>query len=251
MFVFAITQVTALIADDPTWEGLARGMLILAVVWWAWVGYSWLTNWLDTQEDLTRIGVFGAMAAMFVVSLSIPTAFNDDALLFAVAYAVVRIGHILLYGYAANDEDVQAAVRRFAGPVFVAVGMLLAASFFDGFVQGAIWAVAIAVDFSSGLVGGGRGWKLHPGHFTERHGLIIIIAFGESLAQRAHLQPPPVDSRAGGPAVHPARHRARCPAQPDPDGSADRRADRLRGDPLPRGARAPASHRALRGCLPH
>ena len=73
VFVFAITQVTQFIADDPTWEGLARGLLILAAVWWAWVGYSWLTNWLDTEEDLTRLGIFLAMAAMFVVSLSIPT----------------------------------------------------------------------------------------------------------------------------------------------------------------------------------
>ena len=137
VFVFAITQVTQFIADDPTWEGLARGMLILATVWWAWVGYSWLTNWLDTEEDLTRLGVFFAMAAMFVVSLSIPTAFNDDALLFAVAYALVRVTHVLLYGYAAHDDDVQEAVRRFAPPVTVAVSLLVAASFFDGVVQGA------------------------------------------------------------------------------------------------------------------
>ncbi len=181
VFVFAITQVTQFIADDPTWEGLARGMLILAAVWWAWVGYSWLTNWLDTEEDLTRLGIFVAMAAMFVVSLSIPTAFNDDGLLFAAAYAVVRVTHILLYGYAANDDDVQEAVRRFAPPVTVAVSLLVLASFFDGAVQGGIWAVAIALDFSAGLVGRGQKWKLHPGHFAERHGLIVIIAFGESI----------------------------------------------------------------------
>ena len=181
VFVFAITQVTQFIADDPTWEGLARGLLILAAVWWAWVGYSWLTNWLDTEEDLTRLGVFLAMAAMFVVALSIPTAFNDDGLLFAVAYAVVRVTHIVLYAYAANDADVQEAVRRFAPPVTVAVSLLVLASFFDGAVQGAIWALAIALDFSAGLVGRGRKWKLHPGHFAERHGLIVIIAFGESI----------------------------------------------------------------------
>ena len=181
VFVFAITQVTQFIADDPTWEGLARGLLILAAVWWAWVGYAWLTNWLDTEEDLTRLGIFLAMAAMFVVSLSIPTAFNDDGLLFALAYAVVRVLHVLLYGYAANDDDVQEAVRRFAPPVTVAVSLLVAASFFDGAVQGGIWAVAIAIDFSAGLVGRGQKWKLHPGHFAERHGLIVIIAFGESI----------------------------------------------------------------------
>jgi len=116
-----------------------------------------------------------------VVSLSIPTAFNDDGLLFAVAYALVRFTHVLLYGYAANDEDVREAVRSFAPPVTVAVSLLVLASFFDGAVQGGIWAVAIAIDFSAGLVGRGQKWKLHPGHFAERHGLIVIIAFGESI----------------------------------------------------------------------
>ena len=181
VFVFAITQVTQFIADDPTWEGLARGLLILAAVWWAWVGYSWLTNWLDTEEDLTRLGVFVAMAAMFVVSLSIPTTFGDDGLLFALAYAVVRVTHVVLYGYATNDADIQEAVRRFAPPVTVGVSLLVVASFFDGAVQGGIWVVAIACDFSAGLVGRGQKWKLHPGHFAERHGLIVIIALGESI----------------------------------------------------------------------
>ena len=114
VFVFAITQVTAYIAKDPTWETLARGLLILAVVWWAWVAYSWLTNTLDTERDDVRLVMFVAMGAMFVVSLSIPHAFSDDALLFAAAYLVVRAAHILLYGYASNDTGVQQAVRRLA-----------------------------------------------------------------------------------------------------------------------------------------
>ena len=181
VFVFAITQVTQFIADDPTWGGLTRGLMILATVWWAWVGYAWLTNWLDTEEDRTRLAIFAAMGAMFVVSLAIPGAFGDDGLVFAVAYAVVRVAHILLYGYAANDSDVQEAVKAFAPPVAVAVTLLIAASFFDGAAQGLIWGLAIAIDFSSGLVGRGRKWKLHPSHFAERHGLVVIIAFGESI----------------------------------------------------------------------
>jgi len=181
VFVFAITQVTQYIADDPSWGGLTRGLMILATVWWAWVGYSWLTNWLDTEEDRTRLVLFGAMAAMFVVSLAIPGAFGDDGLLFAVAYAAVRIAHILLYGYAANDADVQEAVRRFAPPVTIAVSLLVVASFLDGAAQGIVWGLAIVIDFSAALVGRGQKWKLHPAHFAERHGLIIIVAFGESI----------------------------------------------------------------------
>jgi low temperature requirement protein LtrA len=181
VFVFAITQVTAYIADDPTWEGLVRGLMILAVVWWAWVAYSWLTNTLDTENDRNRIVMFIAMGAMFVVSLAIPHAFNDDALLFAVPYAIVRAAHILLYGYAANDVGVQQAVKRLAPSAAIASALLISAAFLDGTAQGLVWLAAIAIDFSGPVVGGMEGWTIHPGHFAERHGLVIIIAFGESI----------------------------------------------------------------------
>ena len=98
VFVFAITQVTAYIAKDPHWETLFRGLMILAVVWWAWVAYSWLTNTLDTERDDVRIVMFVAMAAMFVVSLSIPHAFNDEDdidrfLACCDAFAPASVGH--------------------------------------------------------------------------------------------------------------------------------------------------------------
>ena len=181
VFVFAITQVTQFIANDPSWEGLARGMMILAVVWWAWVAYSWLTNTLDTERDHVRLVMFLAMGAMFIVSLSIPHAFNDDALLFALAYFVVRAAHILLYGFASNDTGVQQATKRLAPSMVIASALLVAASFLDGTAQGLLWLVAIAIDFAGPVFGGMEGWTLHPGHFAERHGLIVIIAFGESI----------------------------------------------------------------------
>ncbi|HEV2723883.1 MAG TPA: low temperature requirement protein A [Thermoleophilaceae bacterium] len=181
VFVFAITQVTQFIAEDPTWEGLARGLMILAVVWWAWVAYSWLTNTLDTEKDHVRLVMFVAMGAMFVVSLSIPNAFNDDALLFALAYLVVRAAHILLYGFASNDTGVQQAVKRLAPSMVVAAALLVVASFLAGPPQGLLWLAAIAIDYAGPVLGGMGGWTLQPGHFAERHGLIVIIAFGESI----------------------------------------------------------------------
>ncbi len=181
VFVFAITQVTAYIAKDPTGDGLARGLLVLGAVWWAWVAYSWLTNSLDTERDDVRLVMFTAMGAMFVVSLSIPHAFNDNALLFAMAYFVVRAAHILLYGYAANDTGVRQAVKRLAPSAATACALLVVASFFDGAPQGALWIAAIAIDFAGPAIGGMQGWRLHPGHFAERHALVVIIAFGESI----------------------------------------------------------------------
>ena len=91
VFVFAITQVTALMAANPTWAGMAQGLLVLAVVWWTWAGYAWLTNTMDPEDGLVRVAIFGAMGAMLLVSLAVPNAFGDDALFFAIAY-LLEIG---------------------------------------------------------------------------------------------------------------------------------------------------------------
>ena len=83
MFVLALTQCTALMAEEPTWEGLAKAMLMLAVLWWSWSGYAWLTSLVDPEEGVVRIAMFGAMAAFLVAALCVPEAFDDSALLFA------------------------------------------------------------------------------------------------------------------------------------------------------------------------
>src|SRR5918997_3279500 len=93
VFVFGLTQVTALMSDDPTWRGLGRGLLVLAALWWAWSGYAWLTNAVEPEEGSVRAAMVGAMAAMLVVALAVPHAFGDDGVLFGAAYLVVRLLH--------------------------------------------------------------------------------------------------------------------------------------------------------------
>jgi low temperature requirement protein LtrA len=181
VFVFGLTQVTSLMSADPTWSGLARGTLVLAALWWAWAAYAWLTNTIDPDEGAARLAVFGAMAAMLIVGLAAPGAFDDDALLFGVAYLAVRVLHIVLYALAADDEDIRGAVMRLAPTSIVAPGLILGAAALDGTAQGIVWLVALAVDYSGPLFGGGRGWRVFPAHFAERHGLIVIIALGESI----------------------------------------------------------------------
>ena len=97
VFVLALTQCTALMADDPTWSGLAKGMLVLGVMWWSWVGYAWLTSAVDPEEGTVRLVIFAAMAAFLVVALCVPGAFGDEALLLACAYFVVRFAQIGLF----------------------------------------------------------------------------------------------------------------------------------------------------------
>src|SRR6187551_668226 len=80
VFVLAITQCTALMAAHPTWEGLLKGLLVLAVLWWCWVGYAWLTSVVDPEEGAVRIAIFAAMAAILVAALAVPRAFGDAGL---------------------------------------------------------------------------------------------------------------------------------------------------------------------------
>src|SRR3954465_14804420 len=94
VFVLAITQCTALMASHPTWEGLVQGLLVLGVLWWAWVGYAWLTSVVDPEEGTVQLAMFGAMAALLVAALSVPRAFDNLALLFACAYGIVRAGQL-------------------------------------------------------------------------------------------------------------------------------------------------------------
>jgi low temperature requirement protein LtrA len=182
IFVFAITQVTGLVVADPTWTGLVRGLLVLSVLWWAWAAYAWLTNTIDPEEGIVRLAMFGAMGAMLLASLAVPDVFGDDAVLFTCAYAVVRIAQLLLYAVAGRgDRELLAAVARLGAGSAVGVGLLFLAATLDGKPQVTVWAIALASDLLGPYLGGGRGWHLSPGHFVERHGLIVIIALGESI----------------------------------------------------------------------
>ena len=182
VFVLALTQCTAFMADDPTWEGLAKGLLVLGVLWWAWVGYAWLTSVVDPEEGIVRLTILAAMAALLVVSLCVPEAFDDLGLLFAGAYAVVRVAHIVLFMVASRDDPgLRGAVTGLAMSTAAGVGLLAGASFADGTLQGALWALALTLDMSGPLLIAASGWRLSPSHFAERHGLIGIIALGESI----------------------------------------------------------------------
>ncbi len=183
VFVLALTQCTALMAAEPTWAGLGKGILVLGVLWWSWVGYSWLTSVIDPEEGAVRLVMFAAMAALLVVALCVPGAFGDDALLFACAYGAVRAAHIGLYIIASRDDPaLRRSVLGLAGGSALGVGLLLVASGTDGWLQGALWAVALLLDMGEPFLFGAEGWSLeHPAHFAERHGLIIIIALGESI----------------------------------------------------------------------
>jgi low temperature requirement protein LtrA len=183
VFVFAITQVTGFISRDPTWEGLLRGLLLLGALWWAWAAYAWLTNTLNPEEGAVRLVVFGSIAAMLIVSLATPHAFGADGVIFGVAYFIVRALHLALYAIAGRgDRELLRALARLAPFAILAPTLLVVAGFLEDGPRLAVWGVALAVDYlGPAVVGHMRGWRVSPEHFVERHGLIVIIALGESI----------------------------------------------------------------------
>jgi low temperature requirement protein LtrA len=181
VFVFAFTQVTGFLVEHLTWAGMARGAALLAVLWWAWVTYSWLTGAVPAEERLpARLVILTAMVAMLIVALSVPGAFGDDAILFGIAYFVVRVLHVALYAVAAPPETHDAVLR--AAPGFLGgPALLVVAGFFDGPLEGVLWAVAFVIDYGIVFVRGVEGFHVNAGHFVERHRLVLIIALGESI----------------------------------------------------------------------
>ncbi len=183
IFVFALTQVTGLVVADPTWAGLVRGLLVLGVLWWAWAAYAWLTNTIDPEEGIVRLAMFGAMGAMLIASFTVPDAFGDDAFLFACAYAIVRIAHLVLYAVAGRGRSgaarggCQARGRQRSSRWASSSSPRRSTASCRSRSGRSRWPATS----SARIVGRARGWHLSPGHFVERHGLIVIIALGESI----------------------------------------------------------------------
>jgi low temperature requirement protein LtrA len=182
VFVFGFTQVTTVVSDDPTWGGLGHGLLILAALWWAWAAYAWLTNTVDPGEDAVWGAMLVAMAAMFVAALTVPEAFDRHGVVFGVAFLIVNVVWLTLYALAARgDRDLLAAILRNAPLALTGAALIIAAGFVQGGLRPTLWLAALAVGLFGPLLGGLSGWRVQPAHFVERHGLIVIIAIGESL----------------------------------------------------------------------
>ena len=182
VFVLAITQCTTLMAHDPTWRGIARGLVVLGLLWWSWVGYAWLTSVVDPDEGGVRIVLFAAMAALLVTSLCVPDAFGDQAVVFALAYGAVRAAHIALFVLASRDDPgLRHSVVGLAVSTTAGVAVLVGGALVHGNARLGVWLAALVFDMAGPLVIDPSGWRLVPGHFAERHGLIVIVALGESI----------------------------------------------------------------------
>jgi low temperature requirement protein LtrA len=182
VFVFGFTQVTGLLSNNPTWSGLGHALLILVALWWAWAAYAWLTNVADPDEARVWGTMVIAMAAMFVAALAVPDAFGRHGVVFGGAFLIVTAMQIALYAVTARgDRDLLKAILRTAPMTVLGAGLIVAAGFLHGGLKPVLWLAALAVGLFGPLLVPLSGWRIHPAHFVERHGLIVIIAIGESL----------------------------------------------------------------------
>jgi low temperature requirement protein LtrA len=182
VFAFGFTQVTTVLSNNPTWSGLGHGLLILATLWWAWAAYAWLTNTVDPNVGGVWAAMLVAAGAMFVAALAVPDAFGRHGVVFGIAFLIVNVMHVTLNALAARgDGDLLAATLRYAPWALSGATLILAAGFVHGGVKPVLWLAALVVGLFGPLLGGTSGWRIQPAHFVERHGLIVIIAIGESL----------------------------------------------------------------------
>lgn len=187
--VFAFTMVTDLAAHEISWPNMLRALVVLMLLWWAWIGYSWLGNVVKADEGVARVAMFIAMGGMFLIALTIPEAFHDlpggwyGPLVFVIAYLVVRVVQLAGMLFASStDEQLRGQVTRWAVGSFTIGGvLLLIGALTSGTAQILLWLAALAGDMLWTLFAG-NDWRLNSAsHFAERHGLIVIIALGESI----------------------------------------------------------------------
>lgn len=186
VFAFAVTQVITLFFRQPTWAGLGRSMLALALVWWAWSAFVWVVNAFDDEERLLRLAMLGALLFIFLAGLALPRAFADRGPLFAGTYAVVRLIHLALYAEASRRGQASwSSIMGFALTVLVGVALLVVGSLLGTGPRTVLWILAAAIDYAGpGLLSRDklRGLqRVAVAHFAERYGQFVLICLGESI----------------------------------------------------------------------
>jgi low temperature requirement protein LtrA len=183
VFVFCVTQVVTLLHGHIDARSAASALLVFWLVWWAWTQFTWALNAANTDHPRVQLTTLLATAVAFFLAVGIPRALGDGALWFAVPYVVLRVVGLLVYYWVAWADPLQrTAVRVFGSFSAAGLAAVLAGGLVGGNAQYLWWGMAIALDLMAAGIGGQlEGWNLHPDHFVERHGLIVIIALGETL----------------------------------------------------------------------
>ena len=192
VFVFAITQTTHLLIEHLTWLGALQSGMILLTVWWAWQYTTWVTNELNPDAIPVRLVLVAIMLGSLLMSIAIPEAFGDKAVLFAFSYVFIQVGrHLFLTFIAADPHTVERSRSAHILSWFsISAVFWIAGAFAGGDTQIFLWIVALTIDSTGPIFVyyvpwlnrlDPEAWAISPGHFVERFQLFTIIALGESI----------------------------------------------------------------------
>src|SRR5690348_10537104 len=180
VFVFTITQLTSLLAKDPTLAGLVQMVLIFGNVWWMYGGYAWLTNVVPPRELGVRLLLLLGMGGFLVVALAIPTAFAGGGLAFGLGYLVVTLVHTGVFLRTTQQSAVKAVLAL--GPFnLTTAGLLVVAGLVVGPARWLLFGAGFVLHWFTPVFARPGGFPVRSAHFVERHGLILLIAIGESV----------------------------------------------------------------------
>ncbi len=180
VFVFTITQLTAVLHNDPSWQSFVQVVLMLGVIWWMYGGYAWMTNAVSAHTTNRRLLLLGGMGSYFILALSVPHAFSSSGLAFGLAYLAIVVVHTTLFTRA-TQITVARAILRLAPYNILSAVMIVAGGAIGGTAQYALWSVAFVFEWLTPFVQPPSGFAIEPSHFVERHGLVVLVAIGESV----------------------------------------------------------------------
>jgi low temperature requirement protein LtrA len=180
VFVFTITQLTSLLLRDPTLSGLLQMFLLFGNVWWMYGGYAWLTNAVPPREDAVRLLLLVGMGGFLLIALAIPTAFGNGGIVFGIGYLVVTLVHTGLFMQSSRQKIISAVTRLGPFNLITAV-LLLVAGFTPGGIRVVLFALGFVLHWITPFLIPQSSFTIRAGHFVERHGLILLIALGESI----------------------------------------------------------------------
>jgi low temperature requirement protein LtrA len=180
VFVFTITQLTAVLVNGGDAAAVAQVVVMLLVIWWMYDGYAWLTNAIATDHLRHRLLLIGGMGAFLVVALAVPEAYRREGLAFGIGYLAVVLLHAAMYVRGTSLSEVR-AILRIVPFNLLAAALVLIGGALGGDVQWVLWALAAILLWVTPWFTSTEGFVIAPEHFVERHGLVIIVALGESI----------------------------------------------------------------------
>jgi len=180
VFVFTITQLATVMVHHPDREGVAQVAVMLLAIWWMYAGYAWLTNSIDLTRPSFRLFLVGAMCAYLVLALAIPDAFTSTGLTFGLAYLAIVALHTGLFTHATSDLSAR-SILMVAQTNVVFAALIVVGGAIGGSAQWVIWVAAALGLWLLPEIRGLGVFEIEPAHFVERHGLVVIVALGESV----------------------------------------------------------------------